>query len=293
MKLGDLKRNIDLFSHTTLRMKTVAEYFFEAKSRDDLILVRKLASNQRLPFTILGGGSNVAMVNAILRGIVVKNLYIQKELVSDSGDSVWLLVSSGYPGSKLVNETVEAGYQGLEYHLGLPGTVGGAIYMNSKWTNPECYFGDPVESAHLLDKAGNVKKVKKDYFHFAYDYSRLQETGEILLEVVFRFKKADPKVLKKRADEALTYRKATQPFGIASSGCFFRNIDGTSAGSLIDRAGLKGTRIGNFVVSPKHANFILNQGDGNPEDLKKLIELVKEKVKAKFGVELKEEVILL
>lgn len=290
--MQNLKKNVDLFPHTTLRMKAQAQYFFEARSREDLITAKKYASQKNIPLVILGGGSNVAIINKNLQGLVIKNLYIKKGIVKEDNNFVELLVSSGYPVSKLVNETVEQGHAGIEYHLGLPGTVGGAIYMNSKWTKPECYFGDDLVFAYLLDSKGEIKKVERDYFRFAYDYSILQETNEILLEAVFRFKKTSPEILKVRAKEALAYRKETQPLGVATSGCFFRNVNGESAGKLIDKAGLKGTKIGNFIVSPTHANFIINQGEGQPEDLKKLLKIIKETVRDKFGVELKEEVVL-
>ncbi len=162
--------------------------------------------------------------------------------------------------------------------------------MNSKWTKPLNYFGDRLISATLLDNEGNEKQVDHDYFKFAYDYSRLQETHEILVDAVFHLPKADPAVLQKRSQDALAYRKSTQPFGVASSGCMFQNVDGRSAGELIDRAGLKGARVGSFVVSDKHANFIINEGEGRTEDLKKLLEMIKTKVREVHGVELQEEV---
>ena len=187
----------------------------------------------------------------------------------------------------------ERGFEGLDYHFGLPGTVGGAIYMNSKWTKPLSYYGDNLVSANLVDNRGQVKTVKKSYFKFAYDFSILQKTKELLLDAVFKLKKSKPEIVKQHADFAMDYRKKTQPFGVFTSGCFFKNIDGQSAGRLIDQAGLKGKRIGGFQVSEKHANFIINDGSGKPEDLKKLLQLIKTKVKEKFGIKLEEEVIII
>jgi len=120
----------------------------------------------------------------------------------------------------------------------------------------------------------------------------LQNTKEILLEAVFLLKKADPQILKDRAEMAFEYRKKTQPMGEKTSGCFFRNVDGKSAGQMIDQAGLKGFSVGDFFVSPIHANFIINSGSGQTKDLLKLIKIIKEKVKQKFGVKLEEEVII-
>lgn len=172
--------------------------------------------------------------------------------------------------------------------------------MNSKWTKPLRYVGDTLVSATLLSKDGAVKTVDRDYFKFAYDYSALQETHEVLIGVTFRLKKSESAELKKRSAEAQEHRKKTQPSGVFTSGCFFQNISELemkrhnlttqSAGALIDRAGLKGTRIGQFIVSQMHANFIVHEGNGKAEDLKTLIHLVKQKVKETYNIDLKEEV---
>ncbi|MCL4377932.1 MAG: UDP-N-acetylenolpyruvoylglucosamine reductase, partial [Actinobacteria bacterium] len=120
-----------------------------------------------------------------------------------------------------------------------------------------------------------------------------QKSKEILLDATFQLKKNDPSILKERLKFAQNYRKLTQPSGKNTCGCFFQNVNGQSAGKLIDHSGLKGINIGKFFISEKHANFIINEGGGNPLDLMKLIKLIKTKVKEKFGVELKEEVVII
>jgi UDP-N-acetylenolpyruvoylglucosamine reductase len=300
---GRVDENRGLLPYLTLRMGTKAKYFFEAKSREDLINAKRASLVLKLPLYILGGGSNIFFTKPLIIGLVVKNIYQKKLIIQETDDTGEILVSSGYPTNLLVNQLIETGYQGLEYHLGLPGTVGGAIFMNSKWTNPLTYFGEKLIKADLIDTQGKIKSVDHDYFQFAYDSSVLQKTKEILLEVTFRFKKEDKQVLKQRAQLALQYRLRTQPKGVATCGCFFRNIaleekdrlglPTTSVGYLIDHAGLKGLRQGNFIVSDKHANFIVNMGrdKAKPEDLLILISLIKEKIKKKFKIDLKEEVI--
>lgn len=288
-----IERDKKLFPYLTLRTHTKAEFFVDAKSRKELIEARKYATEKGTTFFILGGGSNLAITKKTIDGLVVKNSYQRLEVVRENNDSVDFLVSSGYPVSRLVQQTVEIGYEGFEYQKGLPGTVGGAIYMNSKWTHPLSYFSDNLLYAYLINDRGQDKKVNKDYFQFSYDYSILQKTKEIILEAVFQLNKISSEILAKRAQEAFEYRTKTQPFGVATSGCFFRNPGNQSAGYLIDKAGLKGYSIGDFVVSDKHANFIINKGSGKSEDLIKLITEIKNKVKEKFGVELKEEVIMI
>jgi UDP-N-acetylmuramate dehydrogenase len=288
-----IKKNKELFPYLTLRTRTKAELYFEAKTREDLIKARQYAREMNLSFFILGGGSNLALTKEIIHGMVVKNSYAIAETIDETSEFVDLLVSSGYPVSRLVQLTVEKGYEGFENHKGLPGTVGGAVYMNSKWTRPISYFSDCLLYAQIIDANGNERREEKKYFRFSYDYSILQKTKEIVLEAVFRLKKISSQILEKRAKEAFDYRLKTQPFGVATSGCFFRNPGKTSAGYLIDKTGLKGYSVGDFIVSDKHANFILNKGNGKPEDLRKLLSIVKSKVKKKFGVELEEEVILI
>lgn len=288
-----VRQHVVLSSYTTFKIGGWAEFYFEAETREDLIKAYQVSKKLKIPLFLLGGGSKLAIVRKKIPGLVVRNLYQKKEIINEKKDYVDLLVSSGYLVSKLVLETIEQGFEGLEYHLGLPGTVGGAIFMNSKWTKPLFYFGDYLICGYLIDENGKIKKVDRDYFQFAYDFSILQKTKEILLEAIFRLKKTDPAILKKRGEEALNYRKQTQPMGVFSSGCFFKNINGKSAGYLIEQCGLKGYRVGDFYVSEKHANFIINRGKGKGEDLMELIRIIKEKVREKFGVKLEEEVILI
>ncbi|KKQ38661.1 MAG: UDP-N-acetylenolpyruvoylglucosamine reductase [Candidatus Roizmanbacteria bacterium GW2011_GWA2_37_7] len=300
-EFGDrLEKDKDLAAFFTLKMNTVAEYFFEPISIEDWRKVMSIVYEYDIPFLIVGGGSNIAVFQKRILGIVLRNRFISKSIEDESGQFVDLKLSSGYPMSMLVQETIDQGLSGFEYHYGLPGTLGGAIYMNSKWTRPLSYVSDSLLIATIMDRDGSVRKESRDYFDFAYDYSKLQDTGEIFLEGVFRLMKYDASELQKHAEEALRYRKDTQPFGVATGGCFFQNISQSeqekyslptgSAGYLIDKAGLKGKRIGCFEVSKKHANFIINTGNGKAEDLRKLVNTVKSTVQQVYGIKLKEEV---
>lgn len=301
--LGErVQQHKNISHYLTLRTKTTAEFYFEAESREDWKNAFLAAKDLNIPFFVIGGGSNMAVLHDEIKGLVVRNLYQKKAIIKETDELVHILFSSGYAMARVVKETTDAGYEGFEYHLGLPGSIGGAICMNSKWTKPLTYIGDNLVSATLLDKEGKIKLVTKDYFNFAYDYSILQETKEIVLEATFLLKKNDPELLKERAQSSLEYRKQTQPHGVATGGCFFQNIytedaerlgfDTTSAGNLIDKAGLKGKNIGGFVVSDKHANFIINTGEGKAEDLVQLLDLIKKTIKDEFDVDLKEEVVL-
>jgi UDP-N-acetylmuramate dehydrogenase len=250
---------------------------------------------------MVGGGSNMVFHTALIEGLVVKNSFADIRVRAETEDEVDVEVGSGTSMALLILYLTEKGYSGLEYQKGLPGTVGGAVYMNSKWTHPVSYVGDSVLSALVANKQGIEKKVNRDYFAFDYDYSKLQDTHEYIISIVFRLKKIDPKIVANRAREAFEYRNKTQPSGKPTCGCFFRNITEEeqkthdlptkSAGYLIDKAKMKGKSVGSFTVSEVHANFIINKGgNARPEDLKQLTDVIKAKVKAQFGIELKEEV---
>lgn len=294
----------NLFPYLTLRTSTVAEYFFEAHTKEDLILAIQTAKKHSIPLTMIGGGSNIAATKNKIPGLVIKNNYAKLELLKDEKEYVEVLVSSGYTITLLVNKTIEKGWAGFEHHEGLPGTMGGAIYMNSKWTHPWSYVSDPLISANLLDASGSLKTVNCDYFCFAYDYSILQKTHEVFIDGVFKLEKKDPAFLKQLSHETMLYRRQTQPFGEATCGCFFRNISKedqerlhlptTSSGYLIDQVGMKNKGVGAFLISPVHANFIINTGkmEGNTADLLQLVREIKEKVSQKFGIELVEEVVV-
>lgn len=300
-----VEENKSLFPYLTLRSKTIARYFFVARSKEDLQKAKSASIKFKIPLLFLGGGSNIAVVNGQLDVLVVKNEYKMIKVLHENNENVDLLISSGYPMSQLVNYTVERGYAGFENQAGLPGTLGGAIAMNSKWTKPVSYVSDCLVEAEILNNQGKFKKVSRGYFKFAYDYSILKDTHEIFIEGLFRCKKLDQAYLKSKADRALSYRKLTQPYGVATAGCFFKNITEklrlqknlptTSSGYLIDQCGLKNFHIGSYWVSDQHANFIINKAlkQAQVQDLVQLVAEIKKKVKEKYGIELEEEVVLI
>ena len=298
---GDrIKKDYNVSPYLTMKMQVIAQYYYEPTSVEEWQKIITTTDEHNIPFLVLGGGSNLAPFQGTIAGVVIRNRYMHMSTVDEFETHIDLKISSGYPMGHVVKETITRGLSGFEYHLGLPGTLGGAIYMNSKWTQPISYVSDTLLLGTLLDTDGDIREECKDYFEFAYDYSKLQHTGEIFLDGVFRLTKEDPQVLQMRAQESLAYRKKTQPIGVATGGCFFQNISESiqrehhlptkSAGYLIDQAGMKGKRVGDFHVSEKHANFIINTGQGKPEDLQELMEQVKLAVREKFNIDLIEEV---
>lgn len=287
-----IEKNINLKNFHTLKTNVIAKYFTRVTTPEEIIKAIKFAREKNIPYLFLGGGSNIAFLSNKISLMLIKNDYQKFKVIENNKENLKVIVSSGYSTHQFVNKIINLEGEGVEYHYGLPGTVGGAIYMNSKWTKPLSFFGDNLQKAILIDKNFQLKTVNRQYFAFAYDYSILQKTKEILIEAEFQFKKSDPQILRKRALFALNYRKKTQPQGVFTAGCFFQNINNLAAGYLIDKTGLKGKKIGDFIISSTHANFIINQGNGQPEDLKKLINLIKNEVRKKFKINLKEEVCL-
>ncbi|MBI2036271.1 UDP-N-acetylmuramate dehydrogenase [Candidatus Microgenomates bacterium] len=310
--LGKHRMRVDepMSAHTTFKIGGPAQYYLDVATIDDLVKAVAAAKKLNLSVFIFGGGSNVIVADSGIRGLVIKNNCRRFEMASMTGkiknrqlnvDRALVYAESGVIMNQLVRFTIDQGLSGLEYQLGLPGTVGGAVYMNSNFPKKDAYVGDSLYRAKLLAKDGTIHEVDNSYFHFAYDKSILQETGEILLSAVFRLDKEDKKLLWERGTEALKYRDSTQPKG-ASAGCTFRNISIvdamaiptpqriTSAGYLIDKAGLKGKRIGDAMISTMHANFILNMGQARAQDVLTLVELIKSEVNKKFRAPLHLEV---
>ncbi len=302
-----VKLSEPLSRHTYFKIGGPADLLYEARTSDELISAIQAALNFKIPYYVIGGGSNILVTDQGFRGLVIKNKSGNLQLKGFTGSAtkgkvdlkeVIVQADSGVPANKLIRYTVDEGLEGLEKFLGLPGTVGGAIYNNSHHLGE--LIGDRVVEVVVIDPQGNLKKYQQDDMKFDYDYSILHKTKEIVVTVSFQLKRGDKTTLWEAATEAVKRRSVTQPLGSPSSGCIFRNIPladkmrlgvpTASAGYLIDKAGLKGTRLGGAVVSDIHANFIVNDGMAKSQDVLDLIELIRQKIKAKYGVTLEMEV---
>lgn len=305
-----IRQNEPMNMHTTWKVGGTSEFYMETEKTEEIIKAVQLSKKYGYPLFIYGGGSNIFVSGNGISGLTIKNNCRRFDMMSVKGaikqqkldvSKAIVYAESGAIMNQLVRFTVEEGLQGLEYQLGLPGTVGGALHMNSNFPKKQAYVGDAIERVRLVTRDGEVKDVDKAYFRFAYDQSILQETGEIVLSAVFSFTATDKRELWQRGMEAVQHRNETQPKGF-SAGCTFRNIsiaqaliakipdNITSAGYLIDKAGLKGKRIGDAIISDKHANFIMNLGSATPQDVVELVSLIKKTVLQKFGVHLELEV---
>jgi UDP-N-acetylmuramate dehydrogenase len=282
---------------TTLRVGGPADWLVTLRSADELKRAVHLAREDRVPVTVLGGGSNVLIADAGIRGMVVRVhggevRSLSPHLVrSDAGVTI----------NGLVRWTVGRGVSGLELWAGTPGTVGGAIYGNAHFQGR--LVSELIESVELVAREGEVRRVPASEMEFAYDYSRLHRTGEIVVSADFHVGEGDPERLRETARQSLAFRKRTQPLHLASAGCIFQNPqpgrdrvpEGTpwSAGALVDLAGLKDAAEGGARVSSTHANFIVHDGAATAADIVRLIGRCRAAVKAKFGIELRDEIVRL
>lgn len=292
---GRVRPNVPLAAFTTFKVGGPADWVVDLRGRAEVLRALELARRAHVPVTVLGGGSNVLVGDRGVRGLVIR---IHGGEVAQIRDDL-VRADAGVTLNGLVRWTVMRGLAGLEMWAGTPGTVGGAICGNAHFQGR--LIGDQVEAVGLVSPGGELADVPQALMEFAYDYSRLHRTGEIAIWADFRVSRGDPSRLREGARQSLRFRKHTQPLPLPSAGCIFQNPDPSrerlppdvpaSAGALIDCAGLKGARIGGALVSPTHANFIVNAGGATAADVRALIDRCRREVEARFGVTLREEVV--
>ncbi len=288
---------VPLAPMTTFRVGGPAEWFLETRSSAEIVTALRIAHEHGVAVTLLGGGSNVLVADAGVRGLVIHPRGGEIARI----DEHHVRADAATTINGLVRWTIMHGCAGLEAWAGTPGTVGGAIFGNAHFGGR--LIGELVDSVHLATRDGRLISASRDDMAFGYDESRLQGTGEILLSADFIVSRGDPAALRRTARESLAFRKRTQPLDTPSAGCVFQNPqkgrdavpEGIpwSAGALVDRAGLKGAAIGGARVSPAHGNFIVNDGRATARDIRALIDRCRTEVRRQFGVELREEIVYL
>ncbi|MEO8359086.1 MAG: UDP-N-acetylmuramate dehydrogenase [Vicinamibacteria bacterium] len=282
---------------TTFGIGGQADVLVQVTGADEAAFQLGRLRGEGIPVTFLGGGSNVLISDAGVRGAVVR--FHGGQIIRESSDVV--RVEAGVTVNGLVRWCIAHGLGGFEAWAGTPGTLGGAVYGNAHFQGR--LMSEVVARACLLDPAGQIIVDPVEKLGFAYDVSRLQTTGEALLWVEIRVHEDDPVALRARAKESLMFRKRTQPLALPSAGCIFQNPEAQrhllpenvpcSAGALIDRVGLKGQQRGGARISPVHANFFVNEGGATAADVVWLINEARRRVRDTFGIELREEIVRL
>lgn len=274
------KQDVFLSQLSTFGIGGPARYFVEVQTVGEMQDLLVYCRAQQLPFFILGKGSNSLFDDRGFDGVVILNriafCHFEWPLVH---------VGAGYSFSLLGTQTARKGWSGLEFASGIPGSVGGAVYMNAGASGSEtCQTLVEVE---WVNAAGEIGELKREEIGFSYRYSSFQESQGAIVSAKFLLVPSE-KARKKQLG-IIDYRMRTQPYSDKSAGCVFRNPEGYSAGALIQQSGLKGKRIGGAEVSLMHANFIINRGGATSQEILELAALIKREVREKTGVDLEME----
>lgn len=280
--IGKYEENVSLAKHTTYRVGGNAKVLVYPKNREKLILLLKELRNLNIKYKILGNGSNTLFSDKEYNGVIIKldNFngikYFKNTVKAEAGVNL----------IKLSYQTVKKGLAGLEFATGIPGTVGGAIFMNAGAYKSD--MGYITKSIEVLTPNLEVITMTNKELDFHYRSSFFQKhNGYICLEATLQLRKNDKNVLQEIVDDRRKRRIESQPLEYPSAGSVFRNPDNLFAGKMIEDLGYKGYAIGGAKVSEKHANFIINYNNATAKDIKELIELIKKDVKEKYNVDFK------
>lgn len=274
--------------HTSLKIGGPADIFVFPQEvislKNSIVALKK----KNIPFMPVGGGTNLLVRDGGIEGVVVSLRDCRRiEVVDDAKELVSLFVESGVPLQKLVSFAKENGFSGLEGLVGIPGSAGGAIAGNAGAYGYS--MKNVVISATVMHADGRLAKLGTEELGLEYRESNIP-AGSIMLSANIRLRKDIKEDIAKRGEGFLKEKRERQPLSELSAGCVFKNPEGTSAGKLIDEAGCKGMRIGDAEVSAVHANFLINKGNASASDFIKLMDAVRAKVLATFGVELETEI---
>jgi UDP-N-acetylmuramate dehydrogenase len=293
LKSAGLEQAVPLAKYTAARLGGAADWLYVAReSLEQLADVVQAAWDDQLPVRVLGGGANVLVSDAGFRGLVVINHVAQIEF-GDWHDGRNLAVTSGTGLLRLAREAAAHGLAGMEWAIGVPGTLGGAIVNNAGAHGSD--MGHSIGDVVVLDARAGAQLYSQAELDFSYRHSLLkarQDREFLVLMATLCLEQDDPQAIRERMESYNAYRKRTQPPG-ASLGSIFKNPAGDYAGRLIEACGLKGTAIGGVQVSPIHANFIVHAGNASASDYYRLIQLVQETVEREQGIRLELEVELL
>lgn len=285
-----IKPHVSLADFTSFRVGGPAEWFVMPKRIEDLQASFSWAQTEGLPITLLGAGSNLLISDQGLPGLVICTRHLRHlEFQPETGQ---VTVGVGQFIPYLAWQAARRGWQGLEWAVGIPGTVGGAVVMNAG-AHRECTANHLVE-AEVLTPNGTVEVLKPDDLHYSYRTSALQGSNRLVIQATFQLQPgADPEQVNALTSEHLNHRRTTQPYHLPSCGSVFRNPRPRTAGWLIEQSGLKGYQIGQACVAERHANFILNCGGATASDIFRLISHVQDQVKQHWSLLLEPEVKML
>jgi UDP-N-acetylmuramate dehydrogenase len=289
-----LRANVPLAPFTTFKIGGPADVLYDATAADDLANAVGAARSAGIPFFVLGLGANILIGDRGFRGLVIRNTAARLQFPAPNT----IRAESGAVMADVIRAAVASGLSGLEHYVGIPSTVGGAVWQNLHFLAPAparertMFIEEVTSSVELLAPSGSRLTISGSEMQFGYDTSRLHHSGEIALAVTFDLAPGDPAVMHRVMQENLSWRGSRHPWleHHPSAGSIFKKIEGVGAGRLIDQCGLRGYTIGGAQVSHMHANIIVNLGGATASDVRALIAFAQHAVFEKFGQKLEPEI---
>ena len=291
---AQMRTLVPLAPYTTFRIGGPADVVYDATTASELASAVSAVRTLDVPWMVLGTGANILVGDRGVRGLVIRNLATHYN-VSDSGE---LVSESGAIVQDIVLDTVRAGWSGLEHYIGIPSTVGGALWQNLHFLSPAperertMFIAEVFRNCEILTEENEIRTVGADYVRFGYDDSIFHHRRDVVLTASFQLERADPAVLHQILQENLSWRGSRHPWLAIhpSAGSIFRKIEGVGAGRLIDQCGLKGFRVGDAQISHIHANIVVNLGNATAAEVRAVIARAQLEVLNRFGQRLEPEI---
>lgn len=274
--------------HTSFRIGGPADVLAQPGNEAELAELLKRAAHHAVPVTLVGNGSNLLVRDKGIRGLVIK---LSNLFSSITVEGNVLTFGSGISLAMASKKAASLSLSGLEFAVGIPGTIGGAVYMNAGAYDGE--MAKVVTSVQVMDRQGQSSQLKADELDFSYRHTALQNSGLIVTSVTVSLQPGEAESIKAKMDDFSQRRIAKQPLELPSAGSMFKRPVGYFAGTLIEQTGLKGYTVGGAQVSTKHAGFVVNVGGATAKDVLQLIRDVQDRVLAVQGVQLEPEVLVL
>ena len=273
------EKNAPLKDHTTFRIGGCCDLLVHMNGEESFLKLVPLAEKLGVPYYIFGKGSNLIVDSDGISGVVFLSGKDFSEIIPKDGET--LVCQAGASLVNICSKALEQGLAGLEFAYGIPGTLGGAVFMNAGAYGGE--MKDVVTSVKAMDRQGNIKVYSNSELDFSYRHSRFCQSGEIVLSAEIKLQKGDKSEIKAKMDELMEKRRSKQPLEYPSAGSTFKRPEGNYAAALIEQCGLKGVHVGGAEVSTKHSGFVINKGNASFAELMELIRIVKDTVREKTG----------
>ena len=281
----DYEKNASLAEYSTIKVGGVADYIAFPKSESALCALVDYLNEEKIKYCVIGNGSNLIFSDNGYRGVIITTKGLKK--IRRSRNTLY--AECGVSMTALALYAQRCGLSGLEFAYVIPGTVGGAVYMNAG------AYGGEIKDVILKSAYFDLEKSKRFELYrpghdFGYRQSVYEKNNNVILSAVFELKPDDPALIKEKMDGYMAARKEKQPLDFPSAGSTFKRCEGHYTAQMIDEAGLKGFSVGGAEVSIKHAGFVINKGGATAEDIKTLIQIIKQRIKERFNVDIEEEV---